>query len=64
MTNDITRYEINEHGELPLSYGRYVRWGDVQELLDLVEGLQDAEDSYENGFDDGWAEAKELYDRD
>lgn len=61
---DITRYEINEHGELPLSYGRYVRWEDVQELLDLVEGLQDAEDSYENGFDDGWAEAKELYDRD
>lgn len=62
--NDITRYEINEHGEIPLSYGRYVRWEDVQELLDLVEGLQDAEDSYENGFDDGWAEAKELYDRD
>lgn len=24
--NEITRYELNEYGELPLSNGRYVRW--------------------------------------
>jgi hypothetical protein len=44
MTNDITRYEINEHGELPLSYGRYVRYEDydevVQQLLERIDELE------------------------
>jgi hypothetical protein len=44
MTNDIVRYEVNEHGELPLSYGRYVRWEDyedaVRELLERIDELE------------------------
>jgi hypothetical protein len=45
VTNDkdITRYEVNEHGEIPLSYGRYVRYDDyddhVQWLLGRIEKL-------------------------
>jgi hypothetical protein len=42
--NNITRYEFNEYGELPLSYGRYVRYEDydehVQWLLEKVERLE------------------------
>jgi hypothetical protein len=70
MTNDrdIPRYEFNEAGELPLSYGRYCRWEDVEELIAAykreIERLADNVDSYGNGYDDGWAEAKELYKRD
>lgn len=59
---DITRYEINEHGEIPLSYGRYIRWEDVQELLqsyeDKIERLHDKlcgmGDDYSDGYDDGY----------
>lgn len=49
---DITRYEVNEHGELPVSYGRYVRWEDVQDLIKEFETCQ----NYSTGYDDGWAE--------
>lgn len=49
---DITRYEINEHGEIPLSYGRYVRYEDydnhVQWLLGRIEKLEDELASAEN----------------
>jgi hypothetical protein len=47
VTNDkdIVRYEINEHGELSLSYGRYVRYDDyedaVRELRKEIERLED-----------------------
>jgi hypothetical protein len=71
VTNDkdIVRYEVNQHGELPLSYGRYVRYEDydehVQWLLGRVEklelkvlNLQD-EDNYSEGYEDGWEAAKE-----
>jgi hypothetical protein len=65
---DITRYDINEHGELPLSYGRYVRYEDYLEIVahlqERIYELEDAEDSYENGYDDGWKDAKDALDRD
>jgi hypothetical protein len=67
MTNDITRYEVNQHGEIPLSYGRYVRWEDyedvVRELLERIEKLDaevlDSRNYYSEGFEDGWEAAKE-----
>lgn len=67
MTN-ITRYDINEHGELPLSNGRYVRWEDVEDLLiahakeinQLHSKIDDCEDDYSTGFDDGWQEGYEA----
>ena len=62
--NDITRYEINEHGEFPLSYGRYVRWEDYQDLLERLERLEDEVSSYDSGYDDGFADAKDLYKQD
>ena len=64
MTNDkdITRYEVNEHGELPLSYGRYVRWEDIRDLLedmqDKIYALEeeiDDQTSYDDGYSDGHA---------
>lgn len=72
MTNDkdITRYEINEHGELPLSYGRYVRWEDVQEILEEMQTRiyaleEDADDlaSYDDGYSDGYANGYETCER-
>jgi hypothetical protein len=39
MTNDITRYEVNEHGEISLSYGRYVRYEDYEDYEDRVQWL-------------------------
>jgi hypothetical protein len=69
MTNDkdITRYEVNEHGELPLSYGRHVRYDDydehVQWLLGRIEKLEaevlDSRNYYSEGYEDGWEAAKE-----
>jgi hypothetical protein len=69
MTNDkdIVRYEVNQHGELPLSYGRYVRYDDyddhVQWLLGRIEKLEDQINSmigdYSDGYEDGWEAAKE-----
>jgi hypothetical protein len=69
MTNDkdIVRYEVNQHGELPLSYGRYVRYDDyddhVQWLLGRIEKLEDQINSmigdYSYGYEDGWEAAKE-----
>lgn len=66
---DITRYDINEYGEIPLSNGRYVRWEDVEDLLvEHAKGLEklqreiDSEsNNYDHGYDDGWEEAKALY---
>jgi hypothetical protein len=63
MTNDkyIIRYNVNEHGELPLSYGRYVRYEDyedhVNELLGVINSL---ESDYTNGYEDGWGEGYEA----
>ena len=66
MTNDrdITRYEINEHGEIPLSCGRYVRYESyqehVEELLSDIRYLQNKlegmKDDYTNGHEEGWSE--------
>jgi hypothetical protein len=49
MTKDIARYEVNEHGELPLSYGRYVRYED---FIEIVESLQDKIDELESDIID------------
>lgn len=65
MTN-IPRYDINEHGELPLSNGRYVRWEDVEDLLvahakevnRLEEELDSKDMSYSYGYDDGYRDAE------
>lgn len=64
MTNDrdITRYEINSQGELPLSYGRYVRYEDydnhVQWLLGRIEKLEqkvlESQEYYSEGYDEGY----------
>jgi hypothetical protein len=59
MTNDIIRYEVNEQGELPLSYGRYVRFEDyedrVQWLLEKVTRLEtrlrDCYDDYTHEYE-------------
>lgn len=64
--SDLTRYDINEHGELPLSYGRYVRWEDVQELIgdyekqieELATEVDNLGSRYDDGYDDGWYDAK------
>lgn len=65
MTN-ITRYDINEHGELPLSNGRYVRWEDVEDLLvehaneidRLEDEIENGSATYQEGYDDGYADAE------
>lgn len=67
IDTNITRYEVNEHGELPVSYGRYVRWEDfdyfTQELLKRIDSLEDqladAEApccDYDAGHEDGYQE--------
>jgi hypothetical protein len=59
MTNDkdIVRYEVNQYGELPLSYGRYVRYEDylehMQELYKEIEHLQ-ASDDWSDGWEEGY----------
>lgn len=66
---DITRYDINEHGELPLSTGRYVRWEDVEDLLaehakeiEQLERKLDLNDGdYSSGYDDGYADAEHEF---
>lgn len=63
----ITRYEINEYGELPLSTGRYVRWEDfddvTQELLMEIDTLKQElmckDENYSVGWDDGYEEGKQ-----
>jgi hypothetical protein len=65
MTNDkdITRYEVNEHGELHLSYGRYVRWEDYEdavlelrkEIARLENKLDECWSDYDEGFSDGYS---------
>lgn len=67
---DITRYEINEHGEIPLSYGSYVRWEDVQEILEEMQTRiyaleEDVDDlaSYDDGYSDGYADGYETCER-
>lgn len=59
----IKRYEVNEHGELPVSYGRYVRWEDVshliQEMSQRIDNLEDDLASAESpccSFDAGYQE--------
>lgn len=56
---DLTRYEINEHGELPVSYGRYVRWEDHVEIVAHLENevkfALDGND-YSSGWGDGYTE--------
>jgi flagellar biosynthesis/type III secretory pathway protein FliH len=59
--HDITRYDVDTHGELPLSYGRYVRYEDydehVQQLLKEIDTLEHElrgkDTSYSNGYEDG-----------
>lgn len=62
---DITRYDINEHGEIPLSNGRYVRWEDVEDLLkEMQENIDDLENDlasaespccdYDAGYQEGY----------
>lgn len=66
---DITRYDINEYGELPLSNGRYVRWEDVEDLLiehareidRLEDELESKDMSYSYGYDDGYADAEQEF---
>lgn len=65
---DITRYDINDAGEIPLSTGRYVRWEDVEDLLknyeeriDTLESEVEDADSYQEGYDDGYAEAEHEF---
>lgn len=63
---DITRYDINEYGELPLSNGRYVRWEDVEDLLiehareidRLEDEVENGSATYQSGYDDGYADAE------
>lgn len=69
MPNDLTRYDINNAGEIPLSTGRYVRWEDVEDLL--VEHAREVEKleaqldggsySYQEGYDDGYADAEHEF---
>ncbi len=67
--HDITRYEVNEHGELPLTHGRYCRWEDVEDLLiqlyKKIDNLEDEVDNgsatYQEGYDDGYADAREEF---
>lgn len=62
--NNITRYDIDEYGELPVSWGRYVRWEDyyevIKELYQEIEQLELQqrfnECNYSNGWDDGYEE--------
>lgn len=57
---DIQRYEINDAGELPVSYGRYVRWEDaedlLQELREEVAYYRDVDTSWSDGYDEGFGD--------
>lgn len=72
---DIQRYEINDAGELPVSYGRYVHWEDVEDLFkemqEEIDRLQDEvseteasccnyEAWHEDGRADGLLEGRRL----
>lgn len=62
MPDEITRYEINECGELPVSYGRYVRWEDYQDVVDKLEGLiEKLEDKVADVEDDYWRSYDNSY---
>lgn len=63
----ITRYEVNEQGDLPVSYGRYARWQDVEDAMkEMQEEIDRLEDEvakaespccdYDDGHEDGYAE--------
>lgn len=60
---DLTRYDINDAGEIPLSTGRYVRWEDVEDLIkdyeqriNTLETEVENADTYQEGYDDGYEE--------
>jgi len=54
VDTEITRYEINEHGELPVSYGRYVRYEDFLEYVRTTGNNPDYSDGWDDGYKEGY----------